>query len=180
MPTDDIDQLLSAGDPASELTVRERQLTAEMVARSQPGRARSGYARPLAIGALAALLLGGGGVAVAAGNANWMGWAENDALGVVFYELPSGATCEWRIGNVMGAPDEVDEIIRQTLADVDLSEAEIASAAARVGEEGDPMTDDSTHEIGVMWAVNTRIEIALETEGLAGLWTSMNGQGFCE
>ncbi|MFG6444797.1 hypothetical protein ACFXP7_05780 [Microbacterium sp. P06] len=180
MHTDEIDQLLTRSDPANDLSAQERRLTAEMIEKSTPMRKRRGYARPLAVGAIAAVLLGGGGMAAAAASGLWEGWAQNDALAIVHYELPSGVSCEWRIGNVRGAPDEVDQVIREALADLDLTDADIAEGAAYVGVTGDPLTDAHAYETGISWAVTLRIERALAAHDLDDKWTSIGGQGFCE
>jgi hypothetical protein len=180
MRTDPLDHLLTMSDPAGDSTADERRLAAEMADRSIPARtSRRRSARPIAVGALAAVLLGGGGMAAAAATGLWEGWAQNDALAVVHYELPSGISCEWRIGNVQGAPDEVDDVIREALAGVKLDDAEIAEGAASVGVSGNPLTDDHAYETGINWAVHLRIQEALEAHDLDGTWSSISGQGFC-
>ena len=180
MHTDEVDQLLKMSDPASDLTPKEQRLTAEMVERSIPARKRQRYGRPIAVATIAAVLLGGGGLAAVAASGLWEGWAQNDALAIVHYELPSGVSCEWRIGNVEGAPDEVDDVIREALAGVELDDVEVAEGAAYVGVSGDPLTDSHTYETGIMWAINLRVEEALRAHGLDDKWASMEGQGLCE
>lgn len=180
MHTDDIDRLLEMSDPAGELTAEEQRSAAEMVERSTPVTMRRRSARPLAVGAMTALLLGGGGVAAAAVNGLWEGWAQDDALASVRYELPSGVSCEWRIGNVQGAPHEVDDVIREALAGVELDDAEVAEGAESVGVFGDPLTDDHAYETGISRAITLRIERALAGHELDGTWASIDGQGYCE
>jgi hypothetical protein len=180
MHTDELDRLLKMSDPARGIDAEEQRLAVEMVDQSIPTPKRRRYARPVAVGAITAVLLGAGGVAAASTTDLWEGWAQNDSLAIVHYELPSGASCEWRIGNVQGAPDEVDEVIRDTLAGAEFDDADIAAGAAYVGAAGDPSTDDHAYETGISWAVNLRIEGALEAHGLEGQWSSIEGQGFCE
>jgi hypothetical protein len=179
MHTKDVDQLLAMSDPAREVTAKQRRLAAEMAEQSAPAIERR-FARPIAVGAVAAVLLGGGGMAAAAATGLWEGWAQNDALAILHYELPSGASCEWRIGNITGAPDEIDQIVRDTLADAQITAADIAEGAAYVGAAGDPLTDDGAFETGYAWAVNLRLEEAYADHGYEGQWWSIEGQGFCE
>lgn len=178
MHTDEFDSRLRASDPAGELTAPERQLVAAMAAQSAPARGRR-LARPIAVTAIAAGLLGGGGMAAAAATGLWSPWAQNDPLVSIQYELPSGASCEYRFGNVEGAPDEVDDVIRDALAGAAFDDADVAEGAAYVGALGDPRTDDRAYETGLMWAVQLRIEAALAAHGLEDQWASIDGEGFC-
>jgi hypothetical protein len=179
MHTDEIDTLLNAGDPANELTAAEQRVVAEMVGRSVPARMRRRYARPIAVGAIAAVLIGGGGMAAAAVTGLWDPWAQNDALATLSYELPSGVSCELRIGNVQGAPDEVDDVIREALSGAQFSAADVAEGAASIGS-ADTTSDDEAYQTGFNWAVNLRIERALEAHDLDGKWASFSGQAICE
>ena len=179
MHTDDVDQLLTMSDPAREVTAKQRRLAVEMAEQSRPVEERR-FARPVAVGAVAAVLLGGGGMAAAAATGLWEGWAQNDALAILQYELPSGASCEWRIGNLEGAPDEVDDIVRDTLTGVEITTADIAEGAAYVDAAGDPRTDDGAFETGYVWAVNLRLQDAYAANGYEGQWWSIEGQGYCE
>ena len=67
MHTDELDQFLMRSDPAGALTSTEQQLLAEIAEQSAPAQKRR-YARPVAVGAIVAILLGGGGLATAAAN----------------------------------------------------------------------------------------------------------------
>lgn len=175
----DVDQLLAMSDPAREATAPQCRLAAEMAEQSAPARERR-FARPIAVGAVAAVLLCGGGMAAAAATGWWEGWAQNNALAILHDELPSGASCEWRIGNITGAPDEIDDIVRETLADAQITPADIAEGAAYVGAAGDPLTDDGAFQTGFAWAVNLRLEQAYADHGYEGQWWSIEGQGLCE
>lgn len=178
MDTNEVDTLLTMSDPARDLTVRERHAVAAMVTQSTPTAKTRRHLRPIAIAGITAALLGGGGIAVAA-TGLWNGWAEDDALAILKYELPSGVSCERRIGNVQGAPDEVDEVIRATLAGADIDDAEVAEGAAYVGAS-DPLTDDDAYQAGYNWAIILRIEEALTARGLDDKWASLEGQGICQ
>lgn len=177
MYTDEFDNFLAESDPVGDLTASEQRLAAAMAEQSAPVR-KHRYSRPLAVAAVAALLFGGGGVAAAAATGLWSPWAQSDPLVSVAYQLPSGASCEFRFGNVEGAPDEVDDVIREALAGVELSDREVAEAAATI-LSGDPSTDDHVYETGVMWAVQYRINAALEAHGLSDQWASIDGEGQC-
>jgi hypothetical protein len=180
MHTDEVDQLLQASDPARDLTADERRLAAEMVEQSRPVTKRQRYARPIAVAAIAAVALGGGGMAAAAATGLWEGWAQDDALAIVHYTLPSGASCEWRIGNVQGAPDEVEQVIGEALAGVELDHADVAEGVSSLGISGDPLTDDFTYYLGISGAIELRIDAALAAHGLDGGWERMEEQGVCE
>ena len=180
MYTDEHDKLLMMSDPADDLTAKEQRLVAEMAEQSTPVTIRRRYARPIAAGAIAAMLLGGGGIAAAAASGLWSPWAQNDALAIVDYELPSGVNCELRIGNVQGAPGEVDDVIRDALAGVEFDDRDIAEGAAYVGVTENPLTDDDAYETGLTSAVHLRIKKALITHDLDGKWASIDGEGFCQ
>lgn len=177
MHTDEFEALLASSDPVGELTPRERQAVSVMVSRSVAAPRRR-YA-PVALTTLAAALLGGGSVAAAAAAGLWSPWAQNDPLVSIEYELPSGTSCEYRFGNIEGAPDEVDDVIRAALSRVKFSDADIIEGAQHVGVTGDPLTNDDAYETGLMWAVQIRIEEALEAHGLDDQWSSIDGEGFC-
>ena len=179
MHTDDVDQLLTMSDPAREVTAKERRLVLEMTEKSRPTKERR-FARPLAVGAVAAVLLGGVGMAAAEATGLWEGWAQNDALAILHYDLPSGASCEWRIGSLLGAPNEMNDIVRETLAGVEISASEVAEAAAAIGATGESLTDDHAFQIGYTWAINFRLEDAYAEHGYEGQWDSIEGQGICE
>lgn len=175
MQTDEIDELLKMSDPASELTAKERRAAAEMVDQSMPPKRRR-YARPLAVGTIAAVLLCGGGMAAAAATGLWDGWAQDDALAILHYELPSGVPCEIRIGNVQGAPDAVDDAIRDALAGAEFDDAEVASS---IDNSVDPLTDDEAYENAYNWTVVAHIDEALKANGLESVKPQYSAQGNC-
>ncbi|MFF8185640.1 hypothetical protein ACF044_00055 [Microbacterium sp. NPDC016588] len=177
---DDIDVLLDQSDPVKALTPQERRAASLMIAASARDRRRAWYLRPLVVGGIAAVLVSGGGVAAAAATGVWDVWAQNDALATLHYDLPSGASCELRLGNVEGAPVDVDNAIRDALAGAQIYDSEVARAAASIGVAGDTATEDDAYQAGFNWAVNERIEQALSARGLNGQWQSFNGQGNCQ
>lgn len=177
---DNLDVLLNDSDPTNALSAEERRATSQMIVASKRGLRRRGYLRPLAAGGIAAVLVGGGGIAAAAATGVWDLWAQDDALAILRYQLPSGASCELRLGNVQGAPGEVDDAIRDALAGVRIEESEVASAASSNGVTGDTATSDEAYQAGFNWAVNDRIDQELASRGLNGQWQSFNGQGNCQ
>lgn len=179
MEPDELDRILKQSDPASQLSVAERRTALMLVDRSRPAKLPR-LSRPIAIGMVSALLLGGGGVVAAAATGLWDGWAEDDPLAILHYSLPSGASCEWRIGNVQGAPAEVEKVIRESLADAMFSDDDVARAVADLGVNTDPMKDDVTYQTGYNWAVVDHVEEALDDHGLDGKWASFSGQGVCQ
>lgn len=175
MQTDEIDKLLKMGDPASELTAKERRVAAEMLDQPMPSRRRR-YARPLAVGTIAAVLLCGGGMAAAAVTGLWDGWAQDDALAILHYELPSGVPCEMRIGNVQGAPDAVDDVIRDALAGAEFNDADVASS---IDDSGEPLTDDEAYQNAYNCTVVAHIDDALKANGLESAQPQYSAQGSC-
>lgn len=180
MHTDDVDMLLTMSDPAGELADRERQVAAAMVDQSIAAKRRRRHARPIAAGASGALLLAGGGMAATAATGLWDRWAHDDPLAVLHYELPSGTPCEMRIGNVQGAPDEVHDLIRETLAGVNFDDADIAHGAALGGASGDVSSDDRAYQTGYNWSVVHHVEEALAAHDLDGEVSQFNAQAVCE
>ncbi|MFP7761668.1 hypothetical protein [Marisediminicola sp. LYQ85] len=181
MRRDELDELLDKSDPAGDLTAAEQRMVADLADQSAPRR-RSRYARPVAAGAFAAMLLGGGAMAAAAATGVWSPWAQTDALYATTYELPSGAECEIRVGDVRGAREDVDdvnEVIRDALAGVEFDDREVAAGAAHVGVEGDTATDDHAYETGLWWAVHLRIDEALIANDLDTKWSGIGGEGNC-
>ena len=170
MHPNEIDTLLTMSDPARSLTARERQLTAAMADQSAPVRSRIRFSRSLALSGLVALLLGGGGAVAAAATGLWDGWAQD--------ELPSGASCEMRIGNVQGAPDEVSNVIRDALTGLTLDDAAVVAAAGH--ETGDPLTSDALYQDGVNGAVVQRVEEALTAQNLTSSRPIYFAQGVCQ
>ena len=178
MQTDEWNRRLSGCDPAGELTTRERELLAAMVEESMPRRRRR-YARPIAATVVAAVALGGAGVAAAATSA-WERWARKDPYVAVSFQLPSGTRCEYRVGNLKGVSPEVDQVVRDTLANATFSDEDVVNGAKHVDYSGNPLTDDDAYQIGLTWAVQLRTNKALAAHGLS--WpegSSSSGQAIC-
>ncbi|WP_309066154.1 hypothetical protein [Microbacterium sp.] len=119
-------------------------------------------------------------MAAAAASGIWSGWAEEEPLAVLHYELPSGASCERRIGNVQGAPDEANEVIRDALTGLRLDTADILDGAAYSGAADNVLEDDEIYQNAYNWALFLRVQDALEAHGLDTKWASFEGQGICQ
>ena len=178
MHTDELDQFLMRSDPAGPLTSTEQQLLAEIAEQSAPAQKRR-YARPVAVGAIVAILLGGGGLATAAANDIWAPWAQ-DPLIKVNYVLPSGKTCEYRLGDLQQAEDGVADVIRDALAGAEFDDSEVVAAAEYIGVTEDPRTDDNAYFTGVIWAIQLRINQALAAHDLsAESYDDLSGEAIC-
>jgi hypothetical protein len=81
---------------------------------------------------------------------------------------------------VKGAPDEVQDVIREALAGAVFDHADVTEGAAYAGETGDVSTDDDAYQTGYNWAITLRMEAALEAHNLDGKWASFDSQGVCE
>lgn len=178
MQTDEWDRWVSGCDPTGELTSRERELLAALVEESAPRRRRR-YARPIAATVVAAVTLSGAGVAAAAAGV-WDRWAQKDPYLAVAFQLPSGARCEYRRGNLQGASPEVEQVVRDTLANATFSDEDVVNGAKHVDYAQDPLTDDDAYQLGLSWAVTMRVDKAMAAHGLS--WpegTTMSGQVIC-
>lgn len=176
--TDEFDQYLTGSDPAGDLRDTERELLAAMVQQSVPLRKRR-YVRPIAVTAAAALVLGGAGAAAAASDL-WESWARKDPYVTVRFQLPSGAGCEYRLGNLAGASPEVEQVVRGALENAEFTDEDVLNGARHVGFPESPLTDDTAYQIGLEWAALLRVEEAMAAHGLS--WdegTMMSGQAIC-
>lgn len=175
MHTNELDSLLTAGDPARALRPEERRLAANMAKRSAP---RRWFVRPLAVTSVLALLLGGGGVAATA-TGFWSPWAQHDAFAAIMLELPSGATCELRLGNMQDAPNEVRKVAQEAFSDFEITDQEIMKGEAYFGIPGtDPFIDDDAYSRAARWAALQHLDQALQTRGLEFNY-QFSGEGFC-
>ncbi|MGO3148221.1 MAG: hypothetical protein ACTIJ6_11150 [Leucobacter sp.] len=174
MRANHFDELLQASDPTVSLTAAERRLVSKMVRGSTPRNWRS---RPVATIALVALLLGGGGTAVAAIGL-WSPWAQNDAFAKLTFELPNGTECEYRLGDMRDAPEEVQKVIQEAFLDYELDEKDISDAAAYLGITENPITDDEKYARAARWAAALRVEKTLNEHGLKPEY-QFSGEGFC-
>lgn len=177
MRTDEFDQRMRECDPAGELSFRDRELLAVMTAESRPVR-KHRYARSIGVIAVAGVVLGGT-AAVAAASGLWEPWAQDDPYVTVPFHVPSGAQCEMRVGDLQGVPPEVEQVVRETLANATFTDADVVKAAKSVESAEDPLTDDATYEMGLNWAITKRVDAALAVRGLSWDGSSMSGQAIC-
>lgn len=123
MPTDPLDRLLEVSAPSvtPDSPALADQLhhmvpeASEPAAARRPSRPRP--SRTAIAGLTSALVVVGAGSAAAGGV--WSPWAQ-DPDTTVTYTLPSGATCEMRLGDVQDADPAMTAAIQDYLADVDL------------------------------------------------------------
>lgn len=177
MYTGDFDTLLDRSSPVGELAAEERRAVAMMIDRSVPAKEHRRVVRPIAIGAIAVALLGGGGVATAAVTGLWDQWAQDDPLAILHYELPSGVACEMRIGNVQEAPEEVSDLIRESLAGVNFNNSDVVENA---GASKDVLSDDNAYQDAYNWTVVTFIDDVLKADGLDRAEPQYSAQANCE
>lgn len=123
---DFLDLLLADSVPqTSEMTpdvVRQLDLLVAESAPSEDRRARRrSWRRPLAAGLMSVLVLGGVATAAAAATGVWPLWAETPDA-VAQFALPSGAQCEYRLGNVQGHDPAAVQLIRDHYRSLDTSE----------------------------------------------------------
>jgi len=91
-----------------------------------------------------AVVLVGGGAAAAAEIANWNAPWAGQPDGSLSFQLPSGGTCEQRLGDLHIKNDEAEESIRSWLAGQPVAEVlDVDAAIARSRAEG-----PSTHVVG--------------------------------
>lgn len=109
MDTEQLDDLLDASAPVARVVdaVDIRAMMADAAEAARPVRSRRRVRTGIAAGATAlALIIGGGGVAVASGLVSWPSGFE-DPDGSYAFTLPSGRACEVRL--VIGASEPVED-----------------------------------------------------------------------
>ena len=122
---DSLDQLLADTRPlTSEITPDVLRQLDLLVAESAPAVGRPArkraWRRPLAAGLMSVLVLGGAATAAAAATGVWPLWAETPDA-VAHFRLPSGAQCEYRLGNVQGHDPAAVDLIRDHYRALDTS-----------------------------------------------------------
>lgn len=141
MDSEQLDELLAASAPAGRaidpLDVRAMMADAGELAR--PGRPRRHLKAGIAGAAVLALMIGGGGVAVASGLVSWPSGFE-DPDGSYAFTLPSGRACEVRL--VIGASEPIEdptaEVDRSVAAE---TERAVQEEVARWLRDGAPDRD---------------------------------------
>lgn len=118
MDTEQLDDLLSASAPAARVIDRVdvRAMMADAAAEVRPVRSRRRVTAGIAVGAALALIIGGGGVAVASGLVSWPSGFE-DPDGSYAFTLPSGRACEARL--VIGASEPIEDPTAEVERSVD-------------------------------------------------------------
>ena len=111
---------------------------------------RNSWARPAIAGVASIALLGGMATAAAAATGVWSPWAKTPDASIS-YVLPSGVTCERRMGDVKGddpaAIAVVEGFYRDTNIDALLAENTLAETITQIrSEENLFITDDGTAE----------------------------------
>lgn len=130
--------------PSSDQATKEA--LAELVAASRiaaTGRKRRSR-RSVLVGSSLAVVLAGGGAAAAAEIAGWNApWADNPD-GTLTFQLPSGGTCEQRLGDLKFQNGEAEHVIRTWLGGRSIADVvDVNAAIAQVRDEG-----PETHVIG--------------------------------
>jgi hypothetical protein len=116
---DELDGMLAQADPARDRAPGVHEELIRMAAREHPlGRLRRFPSRAAVTSATIALVLAGGGAAAAATLMEWKPWAEHPDASFQ-YTLPSGAECELRVGNLLGADEAAEQALRDFFATQD-------------------------------------------------------------
>jgi hypothetical protein len=139
-----LDALLDASSPPTPqgdaMTPAEaRALVASALDQAAAApRRRPGRRRALVVGAAAVMGLAGIGAAAAAvTQIDWSGWASDPDVAYTF-TLPSGATCEARIGGTIGASNESVDQARAFFREHDvLAMVDVDAEIARMRAEED-------------------------------------------
>lgn len=158
--------LEAAGDliapRSSELEMELARLTVSTRSAATERRRRS--ATVIAAGGLAVLFAGGAAAAAAAGL--WNPWAE-DPDGVFHYSLPSGATCEERVGDISVANPDVRTAIQEIFRTTDVvARADVGAFTARLRD------DDGAVALAERWIDTGSTTLTSTEDVLAQMATS--------
>ncbi len=204
MTRDALDDLLDASAPAP--TLDKRDVRAMVADARREVRVAPRAKRAAAItGVLALLMAGGAGVATAADYFDWAPWAQ-DPVGAYTYELPSGAACEVRFGNVQivdrkdrDRREEIEQDLREWFNGTDVAGAALADvndyiADSRAGEHkmqledgsqvpagyGTPYYDaDLEYQAALSQSIDDKVMAESERLGYADEIASLEGHGYC-
>ncbi|MET0812587.1 MAG: hypothetical protein ABWY03_06005 [Microbacterium sp.] len=153
MTRDPLDDLLNGSAPATRAP-RDADVTAMIAdARAEAPRPRRRRRIAFASGVLAAVLVGGAGVAAATDGFSWAPWAK-DPVGAVSFTMPNGFDCELRFAPYSGGSDpayvaEVNRVLEDWYRSTDVV-AEVTPlvpatrehlAALRAESDPDPEAD---------------------------------------
>ncbi|MBF0816340.1 hypothetical protein E4U02_07945 [Microbacterium paludicola] len=149
--TDELDALLAGADPTSRADGDVRAELERMSETPRRGRLRRFPPRAAVATVAAVLVLGGGTAAAAAtGALGWQPWAE-DPDAAWTYTVPSGATCELRVGNLTGAEPEVAAAVREFYATHDVLTDEAIAAVIEERRAGQHSITVGAEEVDVAW-----------------------------
>ncbi|MCA1782954.1 MAG: hypothetical protein ABR500_01280 [Dermatophilaceae bacterium] len=202
----ELDTLLDASAPSFTETEATRETlsaaTSELVTSVTTGTVtptRARRRRRAAVAGITAVALFGGCVAAAA-QSGWLApWAD-DPDGALTFTLPSGGTCEERIGNVKVSDDEAQSMIRDWLEEHSLAEvADVDKALSELrADEGTAVRADGTevkmgygtayydedyeYYLAVKHAINRAIADKLTAEGFnsPSLSFGLEGEVLCD
>ncbi|MCC2034134.1 hypothetical protein [Microbacterium allomyrinae] len=168
---DPLDLLLNdAVPPTSEMTPEVAHQLDLLVARSMPTsrRGRRSWRRPLAVGVMSLLIIGGATTATAAVTGVWPLWAETPDA-VAHFTLPSGAQCEYRVGNTQGLDAEAVEVVTAHYRSLDTSKllnpGNVAAMVAQIREEEATAASD-----GTMDGAANAVAISADSEYRLAAW----------
>ncbi|WP_435746944.1 hypothetical protein [Microbacterium sp. PMB16] len=144
----------------------EHELARLTVATRSAGRSQR-YRRPGLVAAAGGLaLLFAGGAVAAAATGLWHPWAE-EPDGTFRYTLPSGVSCEERVGDIRAENPEVQTAIQEIFRSVDVvAAADIEGAERRLRSEPEAIA------IAEGWIDAGRTELATTDDVLAQMATS--------
>lgn len=176
---DDLDSLLNGSRPVIDLGSEVRRTVTVMVEESASTNKHRRRLQPVAIGAIVVTLFGGGTATAAAVTGIWAPWAQDDPLAILHYELPSGASCEMRIGKVEHASPEVSGVIRESLRGKEFGDADVIENAFEGGPR-DVLVDDNVYQDAYNGTVVAYIDAALSAHGIDYAKLQYSAQANCE
>lgn len=190
MTRDDLDDLLDASTPAAR-TLEKRVIRAMVVeARGEVRTAPRAKRAALISGALALLMAGGAGVAVAA---DFFDWANlNNPIGSYTYQLPSGATCDVVFGDVQIVErkdgerrDQIERDLRNWFETTDVVGVAVSEVeeylprAQRMTVPGDENRTDTAYSTAFDMSVSDQAMAELERLGYDDEVAGYGSQGSC-
>lgn len=165
MKGDELDRLLRESNPAIQLSPEERRLARSLARRSTPRRRRI---RPAGFAAIALGVLTAAGASAAAAAGIWPPWAESNSFATFSVVLPSGTSCELRVGDLPAdTPEEVRHFLDKDMGDIELDKEMVRKAAVELGIAESALTDDETYISATNWAVALMVGSVLEGHGFA-------------
>lgn len=167
-----------------------------LVAQSMPPKPRTrrrSWRRPLAVGLMSLALVSGAATATAAATGVWPLWAETPDA-VAHFTLPSGAQCEYRVGNAQGDDTAAVELVTDHYRSLDTAALlapdsvagmidqirdEEARAAADGETGGTAMSPDSEYRTAVWRLLHEALKSKLSGAGVETGTLMSEGQFHC-